>query len=290
MADLDSIERLDTLADRHYAAGDATRKPVSYLREYARILGSRRTGKIRILELGVSSGASLLLWRDYLPQAVIVGLDIGDMPQAIAGQDRIHFIQASQDDRAALDRAAALAGGAFDLIVDDASHIGYLTKRSFCYLFPTWLVPGGTYVIEDFGTGFLPEYPDGSTFIEPSLFEDDSNSRIFASHQYGMVGVVKQLLDHMMQELMTGTRPYLAIERMTILTNIAFIEKSLAAGGPLLPARVAAAAEPAAVPNADLAAQVTHLQTRVSDLEMVLGNLLARLDPLRRLRRMLTRR
>jgi SAM-dependent methyltransferase len=282
---------LNTLADCHYAAGDFTRKAPSYLLEYERLLEGSRDKQVRVLELGVSSGASLLLWRDYLPNGIIVGVDVDAMPAKIANQERVHFIRASQDDSAALDKAAEIAGGPFDLIVDDASHLGYLTKRSFMYLFPNLLKPGGTYVIEDFGTGFLPEYPDGSSFVEPVTDDMTSQTKVFASHQFGMVGVVKQLIDHMMQELMTGNRSYLSIARMTILTNIALIEKSPLPPGPRPdPGPLdldASQGESAAETTADLAAHVRRLDARVSELEGVLGRLLNRLKPLRALRRFL---
>ena len=154
---VDTECHLETLAERYYAAGDGTRKAPSYLREYESLLAHRRDAPLRLLEIGVSSGASMLIWRDYLPRATIVGIDIADPPPRIRGQERIHFIQGSQDDPETLDRAGEAAGGRFDLIIDDASHIGYLTKRSFHHLFPRWLMPGGVYVIEDFGTGFMPD-------------------------------------------------------------------------------------------------------------------------------------
>lgn len=137
----DELPGLEALAERHYAAGDFTRKGPSYLRSYARLLDPRRLDNLAILELGVSSGASLLCWRDYLPKATIVGIDIAEPPARILGLDRLHFIQGSQDDPKVLERAAKIVGGAFDIIVDDASHIGYLTKRSLHYLFPRGLKP-----------------------------------------------------------------------------------------------------------------------------------------------------
>jgi SAM-dependent methyltransferase len=268
---------LTTLADRHYAAGDLTRKADSYLREYERILAGRREQPLRVLELGVSSGASLLLWRDYLPNAVIVGVDIDPMPEKLRGWDRVHFLQGSQDDPAVLDRAASIAGGAFDLIVDDASHIGYLTKRSFLYLFQSWLRPGGTYVIEDFGTGYLPDYPDGSAFVAPADGDAVPATRVFASHQFGMAGVVKQLIDHMMQGLITGQASHLVVERLVVLTNIAFIEKSLGPAGPV----------PVAVTTLAPVSDLAGLEARVAEIEVVLGRLLRRLSPLRWLARFL---
>ncbi|WP_158932967.1 hypothetical protein [Acidisphaera sp. S103] len=274
---------LDELAERYYAEGDGTRKGPSYLASYTRLLQHRRQEKLRILELGVSSGASLLSWRDYLPHATIVGIDIAAAPPRVLGQDRIYFIQGSQDDPAVLDQAAKIAGGGFDLIVDDASHIGYLTKRSLHYLFPRWLVPGGCYVIEDFGTGFLREYPDGRDFAVPNWNDAVPDAREFHSSQHGMVGVVKQLVEPLMQELMTASRPYLAIERLTIETNIVFIDKSLKPGGPLPVSAQTVGAQPAAEgTEARLDALVETVRDhadRIAGVERLLLRLLRILGP-----------
>ncbi|MFM8985702.1 MAG: hypothetical protein ACKONH_06550 [Planctomycetia bacterium] len=53
------------------------------------------------------------------------------------------------------------AGGPFDLIFDDAPHVGHLPKLAASSLFRLWLNPGGMYVIEHGGTGYLFEAPDG---------------------------------------------------------------------------------------------------------------------------------
>ncbi len=303
---------LDAIADRYYAEGDGTRKAMSYFRAYEQRLAFRREKPLRILELGVSSGASLLLWRDYLPRATIIGVDIAEQPACLADQARVHFIQGSQDDPAVLDLAAQVAGGGFDLIVDDASHIGFLTKRSFNYLFPRWLLPGGCYVIEDIGTGFLPEYPDGAVYTVPPWNDAVQGTAVFQSHQYGMIGVVKQLIDHIMQELMTNTRSYLPIERITIESNIVFVDKAQRPGAPV-PGSLPIGIAPSTVDRMDgrqadiargdagttdaakrllkemderlrtTAEELVRLNARVVELELVLGRLLRRIEPLRRL-------
>jgi SAM-dependent methyltransferase len=259
---------LDTLSDRYYAAGDATRKGNDYMRSYARLLGHRRHEPLRILELGVGSGASLLIWRDYLPRAIIVGVDVAEPPPRIVNQERIHFVHGGQDDPLVLGRAASLAGGGFDLIVDDASHIGYLTKRSFLWLFPRFLMPGGCYVIEDFGTSFLAEYPDGAAFAAPDWRDAAPGTLAFGSTQLGMVGVLKQLLDHMMQEMMTGVPSFLPIVRVTLEPNIAFIEKSMRASRPPPDALPDTNMAESPAPHWDeVAAQVRLLADRVTGLE-----------------------
>ncbi|MBS0644811.1 MAG: class I SAM-dependent methyltransferase [Proteobacteria bacterium] len=300
---MDSIAapELEALVDRYYEPGDLTRKRQSYLASYARVLSGRRNEALAILELGVSSGASLLCWRDYLPNATIIGIDIAAPPERILGQDRIVVIRGSQDDPLTLDKAAQAAGRPFDLIVDDASHIGYLAKRSMHYLFPRWLAPGGWYVIEDFGTGFLPEYPDGTAFSQPDWTDAQPGTREFHSSQFGMVGVVKQLIDHIMQDVMTGTPSYLAIKRLVVEGNIAFIEKAATPGG-AWPGYITHAPRPRAEvespPTAPLVASpvppvvqatLANHADRIGELERVIGSLRKILAPALRLRRLMRR-
>ncbi len=50
----------------------------------------------------------------------------------------------------------------FDIILDDGAHTYTHTKGSFDVLFYDYLRPGGLYVIEDWGTTYFPNWPDGS--------------------------------------------------------------------------------------------------------------------------------
>src|SRR5438309_8699047 len=51
-------------------------------------------------------------------------------------------------------RSGETAPEGFDVIIDDCSHIGELTRISFWHLFEHHLKPGGLYVIEDWSTGY----------------------------------------------------------------------------------------------------------------------------------------
>jgi hypothetical protein len=184
-----------------------------------------RDAPLRLLELGVKFGATMFLWSDYFPNATIVGLDIADRPERFPADKRVHFVQGSQDDPAALDKCAAIAGGPFDIILDDASHIGRLSAASFAYLFPRALKPRGFYVIEDICTAFLPEFPDAEPFSPPEIGRHQ-DARRFPSHEAGMVGVIKQLFDHVMAPTAQGGYSRYAIQRMLVLTNIAIMEKA----------------------------------------------------------------
>jgi hypothetical protein len=157
-----------------------------------------------------------------LSPATIVGPDIDSKPAKFPEDQRVHFVQGSQDDPAALDRCVQIAAGKFDIIVDDASHIGHLTAAAFAHLYPRALKPGGYYVIEDICTAFLSEFPDSEPFDPAKIGTHDGSQ--FRSHQAGMVGLVKQIFDHIMAPLMETPTEY-AIESMTILTNIAIMKK-----------------------------------------------------------------
>lgn len=213
-----------------YAPGDPVRKPDHYFDLYEELLGTRRLEPLSILELGVAGGVSLQIWHDYFPNATVIGVDVADAPSGLSGQPRIAFLKGDQSDVAILDRAAVLAGGGgFDVIVDDAAHIGVLAKASFAHLFPRHLIPGGYYVIEDVCAPMLPGWPDGADYEE--VADDD---RVFPSYQSGLLGVTKQIIDRMQRDWMGGNQGF-GISRIILEPNIAIIQKnapaSLTVGG-----------------------------------------------------------
>lgn len=178
------MDDLLRLARQHSAM-----KEEGYLRAYAELLAPYRERDLRLLELGINAGGSLLLWRDWFPRGTISGLDdkrvVLDDPSG-----RIRTWQGLQDDTALLDRlAAADAPGGFDIIIDDASHCGAPSKVSFWHLFTHHLKPGGLYVIEDWATAYMPSWGDGAAYVPAA------DMRSFANHHNGMAGFVKELLD-----------------------------------------------------------------------------------------------
>ncbi len=99
---------------------------------------------IKLLEIGVQSGASLRMWKQYFPKAQIYGIDYYDVQPM--EEERIKVIQGQQKDIKVLEEA--LLHGPFDIIIDDGSHQNPDIMASFEYLFPR-MKPGGIYVIED---------------------------------------------------------------------------------------------------------------------------------------------
>ncbi len=87
-------------------------------------------------------------------------------------------------------------------------------------------------MIEDNCTAFERIGYDGSPFTAPEIGVLDM-PKIFRSHQHGNVGLVKQLLDHTMAPTAAGGYTRFAIEKMTVLTNIAIIHKAKHPGTPI---------------------------------------------------------
>src|SRR5437660_10309843 len=137
---------------------------LGYLDVYDAITAPWIDKEIKLLEVGVYQGGSLKLWRDYFPRGTIVGID-RKLPQHFQRGERIQVFAGSQADKEFLSKVAnETAPDGFDIIIDDASHIGELTRRSFWHLFDHHLKPGGLYAIEDWGTGYLDDFSDGKRF------------------------------------------------------------------------------------------------------------------------------
>ena len=234
-----------------------------YLERYGPILEPWVEKKLTLLELGVNKGGSLLLWRDYFPLSTVVGIDI-ELPTDYQVTERIHLFQGSQDDRQFLSRVAnEIAPEGFDIIIDDASHIGELTKVAFWHLFDNHLKPYGLYVIEDWGTSYWNDWPDGKAldldaYLKPSWKPSLVLSKIakrllpkrmrsgvlskiagrlhsrkpFICHSYGMAGFIKQLVDEQgAPDVTRGRRTGKSTRRskfesMTIMPSIVFIRKA----------------------------------------------------------------
>ncbi|MHB8235060.1 MAG: class I SAM-dependent methyltransferase [Solirubrobacteraceae bacterium] len=181
-------------------------KPPPYLPIYEQLLGSLREQEFSLLELGVWGGHSLEMWRDAFPRATVVGVDL--QPPEVDLGPRVHILAGDQSDPALMQRARdAHAPEGFQVIIDDASHLGITSARSLQALYREHLRPGGLYCIEDWGTGYLPDWPDGGPLRPARLDvanldaadaapEAEGAPAAMPSHDLGMVGLVKRLIDH----------------------------------------------------------------------------------------------
>jgi predicted O-methyltransferase YrrM len=104
-----------------------------------------------VLEIGVCTGASLRMWSEYWPQANIIGID--NVPQTMFRAGRIVTALADQGSRESLQNFKdELVGAAFDIIIDDGSHVVEQQILSAQMLIPM-LAPCGIFVIEDVQQG-----------------------------------------------------------------------------------------------------------------------------------------
>jgi predicted O-methyltransferase YrrM len=152
------MRSLDKIA-KHYGT-DKSSEIHNYCEKYEKWLPFDRLEPLKILEIGVLNGKSLLTWREFYPNATIVGVDID--PRCTEFQnvnDNIYVEIGSQDNENFLSQVSSTYGP-FDLILDDGSHMQSHIIFSFEKLFDT-LKSDGVYVIEDSVTAYWPEYEGG---------------------------------------------------------------------------------------------------------------------------------
>lgn len=123
-----------------------------YTRFYEPHFSRLRDRAQRILEIGVGGGGSLRLWRDYFPNAEIVGLDNRPAVLDLKLGERITLVLGDQGDPAVLD--AMVERGPFDIIIDDGWHKPESQILGFERLFRA-VAPRGLYVIEDMQTQYF---------------------------------------------------------------------------------------------------------------------------------------
>lgn len=157
----------------------------------------------RILEVGVMHGGSLLLWCSLWPTLeAVIGID--RTPPVDCRHPKIKVFQVDQTDSVSLGEIAT-DHGPFDVIIDDASHIGAASWTTFRALWPH-VTDNGIYVVEDWATGYWPNWPDGEQYHDQPL----------PGHTAGMVGMIKRLVDEVQNA---------DVARLEILPDIAFAYK-----------------------------------------------------------------
>jgi SAM-dependent methyltransferase len=160
---------------------------------------------ISLLELSVYTGESLKAFASYFYNGRIIGLDIEDRHTDFSAHPNVTFVVGDQkypDELATI--CSKYAPDGIDIIIDDASYFDTWSLISYKSLYP-YLKPGGFYFIEDWAAGYWDDWPDGGRFqeFEPGNTEGQIGKRI-SSHDFGIVGFVKYLVDEVMG---SGIRP-----------------------------------------------------------------------------------
>lgn len=137
----------------------------------------------KICEIGIGNGASLRMFRDYFPNAVIYGIDINDAPGL--NSDRLKTFVADQANRAQLKSFIDIYGGDFDIILDDGGHTMKQQQVSLGYLFK-YVKPGGYYIIEEVHTSLYSHL--GSRY---GAQEDEGNTTLVMINNFIRTGRVQ---------------------------------------------------------------------------------------------------
>ncbi|HEY8359610.1 MAG TPA: class I SAM-dependent methyltransferase [Ramlibacter sp.] len=159
---------LRSFFDRH--DGRLVHKWHHYFDIYDRHFARFRGQQVCIVEIGVSQGGSLQMWREYFgPQAVIYGVDINPECKQFEGPNT-HIVIGDQADRAFLKTLAASLPPV-DILIDDGGHTMKQQVHTFEELFAS-VQPNGVFLIEDLHTSYWAKWGGGyrrrGTFIELS--------------------------------------------------------------------------------------------------------------------------
>lgn len=130
-----------------------------YLDKYEMFLRPFQQKAFRLLELGVFTGCSMQLWKEYFSRAEIYGVDINPECRQFE-QERVHILTADLGNASAL---RILRDIHPSIIIDDASHLWSHQIMAMCELYSS-LPSGGIYIMEDLATSLntymLPGYSD----------------------------------------------------------------------------------------------------------------------------------
>jgi cephalosporin hydroxylase len=139
--------------------GRPVQKWTHYLPVYDEHLARYRGTGARLLEIGVSRGGSLEVWRRYLgPAATVFGIDVN--PACAERVDPPNQVRiGSQADPEFL-RSVVREMGGLDVVIDDGSHVASHQLATFRTLFPL-LAEDGVFVVEDLHTAYMPRFEGG---------------------------------------------------------------------------------------------------------------------------------
>ena len=118
----------------------------TYCDIYQKHFDSIRHNVKKLVEIGVRDGASLKMWKEYFPNAIIYGIDIDPRCKEME-EDRVKVFIGDQNDETFLNKIKDEIGE-YDILIDDGSHITRHQITSYNILYPN-LKNKGYYVIED---------------------------------------------------------------------------------------------------------------------------------------------
>lgn len=142
----------------------------NYTDFYALLFDHCRNDITKVFELGIgtnnedvpssmtsagSPGASLRMWREYFPNADIVGADID--ARILFQEDRIDTFEVDQTSKNSINLMWNKIENQFDIIIDDGLH-EYSANITFFENSFHKLRSGGVYIVEDVAHGEIEKY------------------------------------------------------------------------------------------------------------------------------------
>jgi 23S rRNA U2552 (ribose-2'-O)-methylase RlmE/FtsJ len=195
-----------------------------YFEIYDRHFSRFRGGDVCILEIGVSHGGSLQMWRNYFGSGVtVIGVDCEPRCKVVE-EPGIHVEIGDQTDRGFWGRVKQKFPK-IDIVIDDGGHLPAQQIVSFEELYGH-IQPNGIYLCEDLHTNYWRSYGGGirqpHTFVEytKSLIDHltawhsedhqihaptDFTKSTWGMHFYDSVAVVEKRPRTIPQQSTTGT-------------------------------------------------------------------------------------
>lgn len=210
-----------------------------YFDLYDRHFSRFRNQEIIVLEIGVSQGGSLQMWKDYFgPHAKIFGIDINPRCKELE-EENIRIFIGSQSDRNFL-KDVIRQIPPVDILIDDGGHTMRQQIITFEEMFGH-VKENGVYLCEDLHTSYWLEYGGGhrrhGTFIEftkhlidklnafhseqHTLRVTDFTTAVDSLHYYDSVIVIEKKKKSKPQHEMTGKPTVLEYKKKSLSRKIA---------------------------------------------------------------------
>ena len=147
----------------------------NYYIEYAKRFEGKRESALKVLEIGIYTGFSMLLWEKFFPNAQIYGIDINiqgvlfnnkNAFELCKDHERINLFEFDGTNETKINEFIKNVGGDFDIIIDDGSHLGDHQIKSLIHFLPH-LKEDGIFVVEDIGL-----YPTGGNSFWINHYEN----------------------------------------------------------------------------------------------------------------------
>jgi len=150
--------------------GRLIHKWIHFFDVYDRHFSRFRDKEVTILEIGVSQGGSLQMWKDYFgPKAKIYGIDVNPQCKELE-EDNIKIFIGSQSDRKFLNEVKKSIPHV-DILIDDGGHTMEQQIVTYEEMFDH-VKENGVYLAEDLHTSYWLRFGGGyqrkGTFIEYS--------------------------------------------------------------------------------------------------------------------------